>query len=147
MHEQGAASTVVAVDDHTVEGTGRERGSDDAVAAADVLREQAPGVEQRCRNGLGVQHAVAAFVIGPGPQHLGVDAAADQVQQRQAAIGSAERRLIEARADPWEIMRMCVPLAAHVQNARLPQQPRDRPGPPFVFLGLPEYDRVMRRPI
>ena len=36
MHEQGAASAVVPIDDHAVEGTGRQRGSDKALGAPTV---------------------------------------------------------------------------------------------------------------
>src|SRR5713101_8466574 len=146
MHEQGAPPPSAAVSEHEVEVVIiRSQGKGQPVSVTDVVGEESPNVESRCRIAGADHQSERSTVVGGGPEELEVGPAPRQVEQRRGAVCRTECRLVEAPAHARLMVRVRVPLSAyvldpvslhpsaHAESARLilgrpgeEQRPKDR---------------------
>src|SRR5229473_2373892 len=146
MYEQGAPPPSAAVSDHEVEVVIiRSQGKGQPVSVTDVVGEESPNVESRCRIAGADHQSERSTVVGGGPEELEVGPAPRQVEQRRGAVCRTECRLVEAPAHARLMVRVRVPLSAyvldpvslhpsaHAESARLilgrpgeEQRPKDR---------------------
>src|SRR5215472_6472033 len=117
----------------------------DAVPVAHVPSAQKFRVVERRGLGAGVEHAVAVGVIGSGPNHFGVDAAPQKLNQRAGSVGGPKESLIEPRAHRGKVMRMGVPLATHVEQRPAAKEPANLRGAKTELMSL-SHDQILHRP-
>ncbi len=91
---------------------------------------------ERCWLGIRIQDPIAARVIGSGPHHFSINAAPQKLKQRGRAVGCPEETLIELCPHRRKVVRMRIPLSAHVEYRSSAKEAGNLCGPETVLMGL-----------